>query len=361
LAVSPELGAISPYLINILSGVDASGNKYEHMVVDSTGVALLNSNVVNYLQGGTDGSLSNTTYEDQVIAFVSGVTYPELGDTFRYPITHFYDSGFTLPTKEAIATGLFSLRDDVKITFSTQDVSIQANTAAQDQSTGSALRSMILLNPESIDFGTQFCRADIYQQCGTLSDTQVWNQIVPASIDRMIKRCRFNGGEYITGEPKGRPNSEVTILNINSLNWTASTPQQKQLSWNTGLNYIQYADVNVLFYPDLLSVYPLDTSVLSNDCFVDYAAVYLKKIIRQQWTIFSGTTNPPKTLFKAIQQAIDGRAAYVFNGLITTSTVVSQTAVDTALGYETTVTTTVSGNMPNRVWKVIVKTTRATS
>lgn len=360
LAVSPELAGTSPYLLNIMTAVDGNGNTYEHFTVDSSGATYLNSNVVNYLEGGTDGSTSNTTYEAQVTAFMAGSSYPLISDNFRYPFTHFYDSGFTLTTKEALMA-IYDLRDDVKITFSTQDVSLTANTAAQDQSTGSALRAMVILNPESTDFGTQFCRADIYQQCGTLSDTTVWNTIVPATIDRMLKRCTYGAGTYIKGEPKGRPNSEVTILNISSLNWTPTTDQQKQLSWTTGLNYMQYADTKTLFYPDLISVYPLLTSLLSSDCFVDYVAVYLKQIIRQQWTNFSGRTDPPATLFKAIQTAIDTRAAYVFNGLITTSTVVSQTAVDTALGYQTTVTTTVSGNMPNRVWQVIVPVTRATT
>lgn len=360
LAVSPELEGTNPYLLNIFTGLDANANPYEHFVVDGTGPTILNSNVVNYLQGGTDGDQSKAMYESLVIDYLSGETYPQISDNFRYPFTHFYDSGFTLATKQAICA-LYGIRDDVKITFSTQDVSLPANTAAQDQSTGSALRATLLLNPESIDFGTQFCRADIYQQCGLLSDTQVWNNIVPASLDRMLKRCAYNGADYIKAEPKGRPNSEVTIFITNSLNWTPTTPQEKQLSWNNGLNYIQYADTKTLFYPDLHSVYPLDTSLLSNDCFTDYAAVYLKQIIRGQWTKYAGRTDPPKSLYKTIQTGIDQAAAYIFNGLITTNTVVSQTAVDTALGFRTTVTCTVSGNMPELVWNVIVPIVRATS
>lgn len=359
LGVSPELGAISPYLINIMTAVDAGGNPYEHMTVDSSAAHILNANVVNYLTGGTDGDMSDTMLNGLVTEYLAGLTYPMISDSFRYPCTHFYDSGFPLATKEDIMS-LYSIRDNMKISFTTQDVSLPPNTAAEDQSTGSALRAMLLLNPESAEFGTQFCRADIYQQCGLLADTQVYNKIVPASLDRMLKRCAFNGGEFITGEPKGRPNSEVTIFNLLSLNWTPTGPQQKQLSWNTGLNYMQYCDTAKVFYPDLLSVYPITNSLLSSDCFVDYAAVYLKKIIRQEWTVFSGTTTPPATLYKDIAKAIDTKAAFVFNGAITTKTVVSQTAVDTALGYQVTVTTTVYGNMPNRVWNVVVPIRRST-
>jgi hypothetical protein len=358
LAVSPELGTIDPNLINILSGVDQSGNTYQHMVVDATANTLLNANVVNYLQGGSDGSLSKATLEALTASVMNGTLNPQIADSFRYPFTHIYDSGFALATKMQLPA-IFGLRDDVKIEFSTQDVAHAPNTAAQDQSTGSALRTMLLLNPESVDFGTQACRASIYQQCGTLSDTQIYTTIVPSTIDRMIKRCIWNGVNYVKGEPKGRPNSEVTILNIKSLNWTPTTPQQQQLSWNTGLNYIQYCDVATLFFADLLSVYPIDNSLLSSDVFVDYVAIYLKKIIRTQWTIFVGRDDKPTALFTDIAKAIDAAASFVFGTIITTSTVVSQTAVDSALGYQTTVTTSVQGNMPNRVWKVIVPITRA--
>lgn len=358
LTLSPELGSISPYLLNLFTGVDSSGNPYEHIVIAPGASSILNNNVVLYLQGGSDGSLSKSTLEAQTAQLYNGALNPLIADSFRYPFTHIYDSGYTLANKQLLMD-IFSIRDDIKIILSTQDVANPANTAAQDQSTGSALRTSALLNPESIDFGTQACRVDIYQQCGTLSDTQLYTNIVPATIDSLIKHCRFTGSDHIVGEPKGRPNSEVSILNIGSLNWTPTTPQQMQLSWNTGLNYIQYCDTATVFYPDLLSVYSIDTSLLSSALLVDYAAVYLKHIIRRQWTIIVGRDDPPRTLFQSIATAIDAAAAYAFNGYISTSTVVSQTAVDTARGYQSTVTTKVSGNMPNRVWDVIVPITRA--
>ena len=358
LAVSAELAGTDPYLINIMSGVDQNAHTYEHMVVSPGSVSILNANVVQYLTGGTDGSISNSTLEAQTIELVNGETNPLIADAFRFPFTHIYDSGYTLTTKQALLD-IFALRDDVGLTLSTQDVSLPANTAAQDQSTGSALRTAALLHPESTDLGTQCVRVEIYQQCGTLADTQIYNTIVPATLDRMIKRCIYNGTDHVTGEPKGRPNSEVSLFNLGSINWTPTTPQQMQLSWSTGLNYIQYCDVSTVFYPDLLSIYPIDSSLLSSAVLADYVAIYLKHIIRRQWTIIVGRDDPPKSLFKIIADAIDANAAYVFNGNIATQTVVTQTAVDTALGYQMTVTTTVLGNPTNRVWQVIVPITRA--
>lgn len=357
LSVSPELGAISPYMVNILDVRDLAGNTYHHAVLAAGTSAILNPAVVNYLEGGTDGALTKAKLEELTVDFVAGLINPEISNSFRYPFTHIYDSGFTMVNKQALMAA-YAVRDDVKIDFSTQDAANPPNTAAQDQSAGAALRAAALLFPESTDFGTQACRAAIFQQCGKLADGLVWPHPVPATLDRMIKRCRFNGQDFVSGEPKGRPNSEVTVFDRQSLNWTPATAAQMQLNWSAGLNYIQYCDVQTLFYPDLISVYPIDTSLLSGDVFVDYL-IYLKKIIRRQWTIFVGRDDPPKSLFQDIEKAIDAAATYAFNNTITTETVVSQTAADTALGYQLTVTTTVKGNMPGRVWKVIVPIVRA--
>jgi hypothetical protein len=358
LAVSPELTGTDPYMFNIMSGLDQAGNIYEHMTVTAGSNTVLNSAVVNYLQGGSDGSLSNATLETQVVALLSGALNPLVGDAFRFPFTHIYDSGFTLATKQAMFS-IFSLRDDVGIDLSTQDHANPPNTLAQDQSTGSALRAAALLYPESTDFGTGACRVSIYQQCALLAGDTLYTTPVPATLHRLLTRCAYNGTDHVTGEPKGRPQSEVTVFDITTLNWTPSTAQQMQRSWDTGLNYMQYCDIATVFYADLLSVYVNQTSLLSGDVMKDYSAIYLKRIIRRQWTNIVGRDDPPASLFKSIADAIDASASYVFGGRISTTTVVSQTAVDTALGYQLTVTTTVSGNPTNRVWKVIVPITRA--
>ena len=357
LAVSPELTGTDPYLINIMSGVDQSDNPYEHVTLNANTTAILNPNVVLYLQGGTDGQVTNSMLEALTVEFFSGELNPLIGDVSRYPITHVYDSGYSLATKQSLPK-IFSLRDDVGIDLTTQDVSLPANTAAQDQSTGSALRTAALVNPESIEFGTQTCRVSIFQQCGTLSDTTIYTNIVPASLDRMIKRCIYNGTDHVTGEPKGRPYSEVSVLNIGSVNWTPTSQDQMQLSWSTGLNYLMFCDLAKLFYPDLISVYPIDSSLLSSDVMKDYV-IYAKHIVRRVWTVMVGRDDPPKSLFQDIANTIDAACAYAFNGAITTSTVVSQTAVDAASGTQLTVTTTIIGNPTNRVWKVIIPITRA--
>ena len=381
IAASPELSDHNPYQVDIISGNDTNNNPYIHATVSAGSEVLLNSNSVIYLAGGSDGSLTKSTLETQTIAVLTGALNPLLADSFRYPFTHFYDSGYALDIKIGGGTnlgnnGLMSIwttnstlspgigRDDVAIDFSTQDVALPANTEEIDSNVGSAILTAVTAFPESTLFGTAACRASIYQQCGTLSDTQLYTKIVPATIDRLIKRCIYNGTDHVTGEPTGRPNSEVTIFNISSLNWTPTTDQQKQADYNAGRNYIQYADSKTLFYPSLLSVYEIDglaggNSLLTSSILVDYAGVYLKHIVRRQWTKIVGRTDPPTTLFGTISRAIDAAAAYAFGNYLKTATSVSQTAVDSALGYQQTVTVNVYGNFPTRVWQVIIPINRA--
>ena len=359
LSVSPELDGTSPYRINIMTAVDDAQHPYSHVVVTKASASILNPNVVLYLVGGSDGTLTKSNLEDLTIAYVAGDVYPMLNNPYRYPITHMYDSGYSLPNKLNLLK-IWNIRDDIKIDFSTQDVANRANTAAEDQSTGSALRSAILLHPESLVFGTEAIRASVYQQCSTLTDTQTYRNIVPATIDRMIKRCMYNGVDYVTDTPKGRPNSEVSILSATNINWSPTTTDQKQLSWDTGLNYIDYCDIDTLFYADLRSIYPIDTSLLSDDVFVDML-VYLKHIARNIWTFYAGRSDRAAVLFPRIEDDIDKRCSYAFNGGVKTSTKVYQTDIDSALGYQSTVEITVYGTMPNRVWKVIVPVTRTAS
>lgn len=357
-AKSPEFDAdLSAYRVNILSGIDAAGHEYDHLLVTNA-AAVVNENVVLYHQGGADGTLTKAKLEELTVAYFSGDVYPEIKDHAQYPITHIYDSGYALATKyellNAWSPGGLN-RDDVKIVFSTQDVADAANTKQEDLSTAAALRARILLHPESLLFGTQTMRASIFQQAGYLADATSYRPLVPATLDSLVKRCVCHGAPYIKDTWKGRPNSELTTLV--GLNWTPASDDHKQLSWDTGANYAQYADMRVLFYADTRSIHPIENSLLSDDETVD-KLVYLKHLARRQWTIWAGRSDDVKLLFDRIATGIDQAANFAFNGTLPTATRVFQTELDAALGYQTTVEINATANMANRVWKVIVPVNR---
>lgn len=359
LALSPELAdtVTDPFQINILTAVDPNGNPYQHVEVSSASAGVVNANVSLYNSGGSDGTVSKAQLESLVTAFVQGDDTAEFQDYFRYPFSHFYDSGYSLATKYALMT-LFSLRDDVNLTFSTQDVALANNTAAQDQSAGAALLARIQANPESTLYGTPTMRAEIYQQVGLLATPNGWTNWVPATLDRMIKRCIYYSGDYVKGTPKGRPYSEVTVFK--KMSWTAATPTMKQTNWNTALNTVSYADMNTLFYADLRTVYSDQTSLLSDGVFVDYL-IFLKHIARARWTVYAGRDDSASKLFTTIANDINTQCNYVFGSRISATTTVTQTDADLRNGFSSTVTIAVQGSMPNRIWNVVIPVSRAST
>lgn len=351
--------ATDPFLINIMTAQDVNGLPYDHFEVDTASSSVLNSNIPIFLEGGSDGTVSLANFESLITTFLQGDEIVEFQDYYRYPFSHVYDSGFSLKAKYALMN-IYSLRDDVNITWATQDLLTNpktANTQAQDQSAGAAILSRVRTYPESTDFGTGAMRGEIFQQCGKLATTSGYTTgNVVTSLDRLIKRCTYYSGTFIKGSPKGRPNNEVRLFS--SISWTAATDTQRQLNWDTSLNTISYADTQTLFYPDIISIFPDTTSLLSDGVFVDYI-IFLKHIARNKWTYYVGREDAISTLADTISQDIDKTCSTIFKGKITTSTTVTQTESDLAAGDTATITIAIQGNMPNRIWNVIIPVSRA--
>lgn len=352
-------GVALPYMVNLFTGRTLDGHYYDHIAIDTTsaGSILLDADIINYLSGGSDGATDSATMEGLTREWLSGSVYPELIDQARYPMTHLYDSGYELDTKAALIDFL-ALRDDVKIIMSTQSVYDEPNTKAEDQSTGSFLRGKALIQLESFIYGTEACRVTILQQCGKLNEISSYTDLVPATLDCMLKKGTHQNATYIKGKPKGLPNSEVTVLK--DINWFPVQDDFKQLSWDNALNYMQYYDMTSVHYPDVISVYPYKTSLLSDDNFTDYL-VYLKHLIRKQWATFVGLDDPITQLFGKITDAISAEVYKTFGSYLRAEVLVYQTDLDVELGYALTVEVRVAGTVPNRVWNVIVPVSRATA
>ena len=347
-----DINLVDPYLVNIFSLTNLDDIEYHHIEVDnSEGSIFFNSNYTIYLQNGSDGDTSQEAYEELIRQFLALDVFPELKDRFRYPITHLYDTGYSNDTKEAMIEFL-SLRDDVRVELTTQDLSNEINDASEDQSVGLYLRTRALLQPESTLKGTDCCRASIYCHCGKVYDTR-YTGWVPATLDILGKRCEWQSTTYMKGEPKGRPHSEVDIFK--SLSWTAFDEDNKNLFWESGINYIQHFNRTGIFWPDLRTVYTSDTSVLSEWSFVD-AVVYAKHIIRQVWTIYTGSTTPVEELYTSIENKINDELRKAYNGRYTTRVKAWRSEQDAKLGYLCRVTLYITGRTSQRVWECEIVT-----
>ena len=346
----------SPFMVNLFTGNTMDQRPYDHITIDidSDDALLMNKNIISYMVGGDDGDGTDEDLESLTRQWLGGSIFPEIRDRARYPITHLYDSGYEIATKEALIDFL-GMRDDVKIILSTQSVYNEPNTKAEDQSTGSFLRSRALLHPESFIYGTQACRVTILQQCGKLNELTNYTKIVPATLDCMMKKGIWQGAIYMKGKPKGLPKSAVTVLK--DINWFPVDADFKQLSWDNALNYMQYYDMTSVHYPDVISVYPYLTSLLSDDIFTDML-IYIKHIVRYQWSKFAGVDDPIAQLIGDIKESVGQDIYAKLGNFIRAEVNPYQTETDLQLGYSLTVEIPVYGTVPNRVWNVIVPVRR---
>lgn len=357
LTVFPEL--TSPYMVNFFTGAGLDQRPYDHIIIDteSTGTLTFNKNIIHYMIGGDDGDTSDDSLESLTREWLTGNVFTDIMDKARYPITHLYDSGYNSETKESLIEFL-GVRDDVKITLSTQSVYNEPNTKSEDQSMGSYLRSRALLHPESTIYGTQACRVTIFQQCGYLNELTSYINVVPATLDCMIKKGIWQGAIYMKGKPKGLPKSAVTILK--NINWFPVNADLKQLSWDNALNYMQYYDMTSVHYPDVISVYPYLTSLLSDDIFNDML-VYIKHIVRYQWSKFAGVDDPIAQLIADIKDSVSRDIYAKLGNFVRAEVNPYQTDLDLELGYSLTIEIPVYSTMPNRVWNVIIPVRRETT
>lgn len=348
--------SLSPYLINIVSATDMSGNPYAHLLMDASTVSLLNSSNALFMLGGSDGDTSVENYESLVAAYVSGQDNVEFQNQFRYPFTHFYDSGFSLNNKFALLN-MLALRKGMYLQMTTFDASAKKpNTQAQDQSTLAALNARMTTYTESSKFGTPTMRGSIDLQAGKLAvSTGYTDGWVSPVVDVLSKNILYYSDTYVKGTPKGRPNNEVTLFS--EISWDSATPQLKEANWEGGGNTISYADENTLFYPDRRTVYTDDTALLSSETFATYVC-FVEKIGRAAWTNYVGREEPIEELKDDIARDIDKEIARVFGSRLQSKTTVKLTELDTVNGFSCTVVIQLIGYMPNRIWTIEIPVSR---
>lgn len=336
-----------PYLANLTSIYNIEGKPMPH-VVFAEDSKMLNDTFIMYMQNGSDGDISDEAIEALTRQYLKDLIYPEILDQPRYPFTHIIDTGVSLATKEAFIQ-FMGKHDAFKVILSTQDSNMgRFNTKAEDYSLGSTLFAKCLLQPESVEKGTECCRASIVQQAGYLAnDTS--GDIIPFTYDLMLKKSLYESTTSITGMPAGLPNSAIETFK--EWNWMPCDADHKQRSWDSGLNYAQYYDMTSIHWPALRSVYRYDTSVLSSDFFTD-AVIFVKHIVRYQWSVYAGVEMNWARFQSLAAKSISDNISAALNGYIESSVVLSQNEEEAALGYVSHVTVTLIGNPQQRVWDI---------
>lgn len=348
-----DLDVEDGWMVNIFNAINPDGGLYDHVQYTAESEQL-DKNVTHYMSGGLDGTLTNEVLEQKTKEFYSGITIPEIIDDARYPISHIYDTGFSMETKETMINFHGLRKRGCKSAWSTQDVSRPLNTKAQDLAAGANIRAQLLMHPASTIYGTQMYAASIFAHAGYLNDTS-YADPVPAVLDIFLKNCANMGGITYKGAAEGLPASEVTAFK--ELNWYATGDEEKQLMWDTGINYVQFFNRTGYHFPDIHTVYPTQNSLLSSNTMADKITI-LYHLCRQISSEYFGKTNPPSTLYGDIENDISKTVFDKFGNQLRVTPEVFQTAVDKALGYQTSIRLTVYGNFPQRVFNFIVPVVR---
>lgn len=331
------------YLVNVISCRNLNGVPYDHVRLitisdeDENVVQLAEDNYI-YLANGADGDLSDLMVQNCIQQFCAKTLNPQIVDKFRYPFTHMYDVGYNFDTKYAMIDFL-DVRDDIMIELSTQVLmddntgrTITLNDQMTDESNGEALRSRALLMRESVLKGTDCCRCAIYAHAGFLADG-VYSDPMPFTYWSAMKHARFGNLPYMnTTEPRGWPQSYNEFFKVSSVNWINYDPEGQSRVWDSGINYVQWADMTRIFYPALRTVYRAETSVLVDQWFVD-AVVYTKHVVRNAWGKFSGRNDKSAVLQQAIKEYLDTELSYLYNGKYDFEVSVYQTAEEQRIGY----------------------------
>jgi len=299
-----------------------------------------------------DGTVNRSFLDEAMYNFVTLNTNKTIVDKFRYPFTHIYDIGYSMTTKFAMLDFL-DIRDDVGVELSTQVLlssewatgfkrSVKLNDMYEDVMNGVVLRERAMLMRESILFNTDTMRASIYTQVGRpvdinfvassgVSTGYAMSDPVPFTFWSAYQHAQYENRPYMSiQEPRGLPYSYNNLFK--DWKWVPHYENQKEKTWNCGLNYCQYADMSRIFYPALRTVYRHDTSILSDQWDVD-ALIYTKHECRKAWAHFVGRNDRVAELQEAIKRYLEEKLAYLYSGKFDFEVTVYQTEEEQKIGY----------------------------
>lgn len=348
--------------INWMNAVDMNGHDYYAFYMDSTGTSLDQFTTL-YCEGGSDGVVNEATLDTLVKTEVTtNWENPEVPivDDAQYPFSVVYDTGFSTDTKSAILSTM-GLRGDITIGCCTQDLSQPENDQASERSMATTLRTAARLVPESIIHGTDCCRAVIVGDMGTYKDS-IYKRRLPLLFDLIHKRSKYMGAS------NGRmnnvyaydiaPNNRLQV--ITEPNHTWKSKRNRDLDWEAGLNYIQYANMNEIFWPAYQTVYSNDTSIINSEINM-LIAVDVIKIQRYLWTEFTGRSDLTAAQFierhdERFLELVAGR----YDNRVTIQSETYFTAADEVRGYSWSHSANIYGNVMKTVAQMRVTARRQT-
>lgn len=277
---------------------------------------MLSASTNLYCAGGSDGTMSDTAFNDLVAARMAeyGDPLSPLLDTANHPVSIFYDTGFKLTTKYA-ACNMLARRKDTYVVLSTYVFGNEYD-AAEEASIGISLRSRLGLYPESTYFGTPVVRGMVVARYGKMMDVNFAGKL-PLTLwlaGRAAEMMGAGDGNWNAAKLFDIAPRSV-VENFTDLNVSFVPAVQRTVDWANGLNYPIPFSMDQVFFPALRTAYNDDTSVLTS-FFTAMGCVALQKIGEQVWREHSGAIRFTKAqLIKSVNQAVIDKTNGKFAGL----------------------------------------------
>lgn len=290
------------HLYNFVSLQDSNAVPYRAAVfVDGPDSVRLSDQYTAYAKGGSDGTMDDDIHDQLVYEHVLDYADPknELQDIAYHVESVMYDTGFTMRTKQAMAS-FIAERKDTFIIYTTHSYNspvmsgpgvTEEDAAESEFSIARGLRQFIDTYPESDYFGTEVMRAMIIGRTGRYRNT-IYPHRLPLTLEVAIKSAKYMGaGNGIWKNGKhfdGAPGSILDSMYDFNIKWVPTSVRNR--NWDIGLNWVQRYDRKSFFFPALKTVYDDDTSVL-NSYFTAIAICQLNKVAHAAWREFSGVSH----------------------------------------------------------------------
>ncbi len=354
--------AVELDMIDIFTGLDNEGNMYDSVVVDAgtEGGEVLTMTNAHWLDGGTDGTMSNDTFDALVrremnIFGEGDVNYLNV---LRYPCRFLWDAGYTVDTKIALANFMGRRKDTICV-LNTHVYNQGTNDIATENSMKIALQAILHNYPDSSEYGTVAFRGMVVGHSMTLID-HAYTDRVPVSYS-LANMTSLYAGASDPGFKSTYRFSRGELAKITEgtdLNLTYKPRTTYESDWDAGLINVMSYDQYTYFFPALYTVYTEDRSIL-NGYIIAIIVADLNYIATQTWAQMSGASDLSNgqittMINNKIITATNGR----YDGVAQVEPNAYFTAEDVSNGYSVTVDINLYGNVLNTVHKYTIKAYR---
>lgn len=351
------------YMVNPFTCTSTKGVKYftvqydDGIITDSPFQTEINmsADVPIFLEGGSDGTLSNSQFELGVKEDVAkygnaNSDYQDLATNLENII---WDSGYSMDCKNALADFIL-LRKDTILILSTHERSLgnSIRDLSDERAIGSALRTKLRLCPESTYYGTGVARSVIMPGTGLIRDVDSDIRI-PLTYDLMIKTCKMMGsadGKWKSayrfdraneGNDSNPGNIISTMYDIQPAFISAGI---KPILWRNGLVWAQPFKRTTFHFPAIQTVYDDDTSVLNN-YYTIMALSTITRVNAEGFRHFVGDQSSTDDVFvEELLEWYRNRLRDIFDNIIVPIPNVYLTDKNKLEGFSWTSETTLYGN-----------------